>query len=154
MIITAGWEIFLMLEASKHLTMLQLMSGWRKVGILLQELLEKINSKIVLGNDGSDFIPVQYVPKVGDPENKDGLVDSSFWRHYIYTYTSQSDDDYMESRCAKRCLLSKDDHCNFYFWGNDHCQLGRFNSAGNQFQGDINEATVYQLKLSIGKYLL
>ena len=106
-----------------------------------------------IGNDDSTFITNQYAPKVGDTHQDNSFMAADYWRHNIYHYNTQSDDEDKESRCAKRCLVSHDDQCNFYFWGNGYCQLGRFNSAGNAFQGTTDDSAIFQMKTSIGTYV-
>lgn len=69
-------------------------------------------------------------------------------------YGHYSDEDGLESRCSKRCLVSDDNTCNFYTIANGYCQLGRFHTKDNKHKGPMTDLTVFQLKNSIGKYLI
>ena len=101
------------------------------------------------GDDGTDFIASSYSVKNGDENDiSQGLVSHSYWQQMIYAH--YSDQEALESRCSKRCLVSDDNTCNFYTTANGYCQLGRFNSRGNQYKGPIDDLTVFQLKNSIG----
>ena len=53
-----------------------------------------------------------YDPKNGDQyDSEKGLMDDSYWKRGIYTYMTDSSD--LESRCAKRCLVTDDGWVNF-----------------------------------------
>ena len=56
----------------------------------------------------------------------------------------------MESRCAKRCLVTDDNVCSYYTINAGHCQLARYTySSGSYKKGDFYWDTEYQLKQSV-----
>ena len=56
----------------------------------------------------------------------------------------------MESRCAKRCLVTDDNVCSYYTINAGHCQLARYTYSSSSYKkGDFYWDTEYQLKQSV-----
>ena len=69
---------------------------------------------------------------------------------YFQIYYSTTETTDLESRCAKRCLVTDDNTCNYYTVNGGYCQLARYTySSSSYYKGDIGSLTEYQLKKSI-----
>ena len=79
-----------------------------------------------------------------------GLMDDYWWKRNIYHTNTETSD--LESRCAKKCLVTHDDTCNYYTVNGGYCQLARFNYGSTLYKGTFDDYTVFQLKKSINMY--
>ena len=69
---------------------------------------------------------------------------------YFKIYYSTTETTDLESRCAKRCLVTDDNTCNYYTVNGGYCQLARYTySSSSYYKGEIGSLTEYQLKKSI-----
>ena len=110
-----------------------------------------INELNILANDVNDVYD-QFDQWHGETTKSDGLIGSSYWRYGIFAAISEYDDGYMESRCQKRCLISHNDRCHFYFYFSGYCQLGSFNTYTSSYmQGGFSDSYVFNMK-KIRKY--
>ena len=71
---------------------------------------------------------------------------NSVTRHWGYGIWGHYSDVESEAVCAFRCYILPDTTCSFYFWGNSHCQLGRYTHRGHNMYGSYNENTKYKLR--------
>ena len=76
---------------------------------------------------------------------------NSVTRHWGYGIWGHYSDVESEAVCAFRCYILPDTTCSFYFWGNSHCQLGKYTHRGHNMYGSYNENTKYKLRKDYSK---
>ena len=64
-------------------------------------------------------------------------------------YAHYTEDTALETRCAKRCLLSAEGTCQYYLIHDNYCQLGSFTSNGIKAVGTFTNSITYYRKTVI-----
>ena len=97
------------------------------------------------------FIPDHFDEYNGNPNDVEkGVIGATYWQQMVEKSYSESE-DVLEARCARRCLTTNIDKCNFYAIVNSHCQLGFLNTGYGRGSGTFTDSTVIRWRNEIGK---
>ena len=99
-----------------------------------------------------NFVDAHFIAKIGDPSSMNGFMISNDWKQFIYKIVNVNGDD-IDGFCAKLCLTSKAEDCNFFVTLEGACQLGQFEgtTSGVTSVGVFTDSTTFHMRSDLGK---
>ena len=105
---------------------------------------------LTLGHNPSESFITSFYDDYYGNKNKANSHFSN-WQYGIWAHYSNIP---TEAMCAFKCYIDTVEHCSFYFFGNNHCQVGHYNYRGRKISGSVNSNTKYMVRKDLSKYLL